>query len=146
MKGFWYNVTFVRGSSRRSYAVSAACIGNAKAAAWCRLEDTEGTREGWSLVMVSEFNRGETSFAKAGTLVACIKDGAKLSGKVISNDSGNLLIQWRDFPHPISYTPFQIMDMGITTGEHTNTPVQKKFEPSEQSDWSYRRAEAGYGQ
>lgn len=56
MKGFWYNVTFVRGSSRRSYAVSAACIGNAKAAAWCRLEDTEGTREGWSLVMVSELN------------------------------------------------------------------------------------------
>lgn len=65
-----------------------------------------------------------TRFATTGTPVSCIKDGAKLSGIVRSNISGNLLIEWREGIE-ISYTPTQVMNMGITTGEHTNTPVIK---------------------
>lgn len=52
-KAYWYVVTFSKGSSQRSYMVSAACVGNAKAAGWCRLEETEGTREGWSMASYS---------------------------------------------------------------------------------------------
>ena len=49
----WYNVSFSKGSSSHSYMLSAACKGNAIATGWTRLEDTRGTREGWSLSMVS---------------------------------------------------------------------------------------------
>lgn len=49
----WYSVSFSKGSSSHSYMLSAACKGNAIAMGWTRLEDTRGTREGWSLSMVS---------------------------------------------------------------------------------------------
>ena len=49
----WYNVTFTKGSSLRSFMLPAACTGNAIATGWCRLEDAQGTREGWTLAVVS---------------------------------------------------------------------------------------------
>lgn len=60
-KSYWYNVVFSKGSSMRSYMVSAACTGNAKAVGWCQLEDTEGTREGWSMVSLTTTNPTPTT-------------------------------------------------------------------------------------
>jgi hypothetical protein len=53
MAQHWYSVMFAKGSSSCSYMIPAACTGNAISIGWCRLEDSQGTRDGWSLIMVS---------------------------------------------------------------------------------------------
>jgi hypothetical protein len=66
-----------------------------------------------------------TMLSKAGDPVMCIQGGAKLSGSVVQNLGQGLLIQWRDFPHPIAYTRHQVMSMGMTRGQHTFGSVIK---------------------
>lgn len=47
------NVMFFCGGSSRSYMISSDCPSSAIAIAWARLEGTEGSRDGWSLVLVN---------------------------------------------------------------------------------------------
>jgi hypothetical protein len=56
MQTHWYNVLFTKGTSLRSYMIPAACLGNAISVGWSRIENTEGTRDGWSLSMTSNIN------------------------------------------------------------------------------------------